>query len=152
MNTDGGGWTLLTNGGGACQSFSCSTATMTSLSSLSSTDTCSYLDDSRVALIATNATDVALRVGTSFGNWSSTANSTNTLAITALQNPGQTWHNGATWDNWDWSHTGNPICATGWPNMYHASGNQSGVHWVVGDGLYQTWYPATSTVSSTWVR
>ena len=114
---------------------------MTSLSSLSSTDTCSYLDDSRVALIAANATDVALRVGTSFGNWSSTANSTNTLAITALQNPGQTWHNGATWDNWDWSHTGNPICATGWPNMYHASGNQSGVHWVVGDGLYQTWYP-----------
>ncbi|MAA80341.1 MAG: hypothetical protein CL916_13890 [Deltaproteobacteria bacterium] len=54
MTTDGGGWTLLTNGGGSCQSFSCSTATMSSLSSISSTDTCSYLEESRVALIAAN--------------------------------------------------------------------------------------------------
>ena len=152
MTTDGGGWTLLANGGGTCQSHSCSTHTMTNLSSIDSTDVCSYLDVNIVASIADVSSDVALRAGSPFGSWNSSALSTNSLAIEALRTPGTNWHNGATWDNWDWSFTPPQTCANGWPNMYHAQGNPNGVHWIVGDGLGQTWSQSSSTVTSAWAR
>ena len=152
MSNDGGGWTMLVQGGANCQSHSCSNHTMTSLNSIQPSDSCSYLDDITVSRLASVGTDVILRSGNAFGNWSTSAMSTNSLAVEALQVPGANWHNGATWDNWDWSHPNTPACATGWPNMFHADGNAGGVHWIVGDGISNTWNPSPSTISTGWVR
>ena len=125
---------------------------MASLSSIQPNDTCSFLDAATVARVASVGSEVVLRVGNSFGAWSSTAKSTNSLAVHALQVPGENWHNGATWDNWDWTHPDPPACADGWPNMFHARSNTAGVHWIVGDGVSQTWNPSPSTISTAWVR
>ena len=70
MSNDGGGWTMLVQGGANCQSHSCSNHTMTSLNSIQPSDSCSYLDDITVSRLASVGTDVILRSGNAFGNWS----------------------------------------------------------------------------------
>ena len=126
MTTDDGGWTLIAQGG----SLSCTS--MEESTSMRGVDACSYLAYDSVQAIADSASTVRLHVGyesSRFGSWSQTALSTNSLAVEAFESPTGTWHNGATWDNWNW----NAICpswATGWPNMYHGGCDASAVHWL----------------------
>lgn len=155
MSTGGGGWTLLLNAGWSCNTQSCSSHTMSSVNSVGSSDVCSYLSSSSVAKIAKVSSEVSLRVGGAFGSWTSTANSTNSLAISALQTPGTTWHNGASWDNWDWSYSRAPVCVSGWPEMYHATGNLNGVHWHAGEGYLSGHHAGPQgsfSSTSAWVR
>ncbi len=152
MTTDGGGWTLIAQGGNLyCSSMSASSA-------MTTTDTCSYLAYAYVGALAAVSSEVMLQVSsTGFGAWDSTAVSTNSLAITALQSSTGHWHNGATFDNWDWTFpTSPPRWNAGWPDMYHARGNGLGVHWnAVGTNLHL--HNNTSALnniasSATWVR
>ena len=127
---------------------------MNALSTLDATDACSYLDFVSMYRIANVSAEVALRVGQGFGVWESSALSTNALAIDGLLSPTGNWHNGATFDNWNWtppdSNCSN-FCAVGWPNMYHACGDGGGVHWIVGDG-HDRYSSRTYADTSTWLR
>ena len=127
---------------------------MNDVNEVSNTDTCSYLNHARVALLATDASEVGLRVGSGFGAWADTAYSTNGLAVSALLSPTGNWHNGATWDNWAWSQPGSDctaLCNDGWPNMYHSCGDGNGVHWMVGDG-HDKFSTRTFETTTTWLR
>jgi hypothetical protein len=127
---------------------------MDSLFEIDQTDTCAYLEHGQVARMAAVSSDVALRVGSSFGAWSDAATSTNGLAVSALLSPTGNWHNGATWDSWNWAQPDSncsTMCTDGWPNMYHSCGYGDGVHWIVGDGhdMYST---RTFASTTTWLR
>jgi hypothetical protein len=83
--------------------------------------------------------------------------SLDSYAVEALTSSTDTWHNGATFSEWDWSGS-NMGWATGWPNMYQAGGNGSGVHWIYhetygychnADGGASGTY---NLISATWVR
>jgi hypothetical protein len=129
MTTDGGGWTLIAQGG----SLSCTSASSTS-EMLDST-TCSYLQYPSVAALAQWGTSVRLQVGDNadaFGVWAETSISTNTKAVEALLSPTGNWHNGATFSHWDWtvSCPEATLANPGWPNMYYAGCNGNGVHWL----------------------
>jgi hypothetical protein len=160
MSTDGGGWTLVAQGG----ALVC--GTMGSSSDMTDADSCSFLSFSEVSSLAGGADEVMLQVGgnsTSFGDWtgcysgSCTTVSQDALAVDALTSATGTWHNGATWDDWDWTYSCTPSWATGWPNMYHACGNGDGVHWI-GDTV--SYYAHNSDgssltinlISATWLR
>jgi hypothetical protein len=127
MTTDGGGWTLLARGGSA----TCTTAT--EVTDMPNSATCSYLRYDEVGALAAVSDEVRLQVGTAFGTWTDTTRSTDTLAIEALRSPSGTWHNGASWTNWQWTvgcpdlHT-NP---SGWPNMFAGTCSTNSVHWAV---------------------
>ncbi len=61
-----------------------------------------------------------------------TSSGTNTLS--ALRN-NENWHNGAAGEfnlspAFNWNYSCVPTWANSWPNMYHACGNASGVHWL----------------------
>ncbi|MBM4393965.1 MAG: hypothetical protein FJ090_22795, partial [Deltaproteobacteria bacterium] len=154
MTTDGGGWQLIAQGGGGCASRSCSTSMMGSVSEIDSSDTCSYLNIDRVMRLAGASSEVALRVGSGFGTWESSATSTNSLAIEALRSSTTTWHNGATFDNWNFYPVDTAsveFCGGGWPNMYHSLGYEYGVHWIVGDG-HDRYSRRSYAVTTTWTR
>jgi len=123
MTTDGGGWTLIADGGSLCSSIS-------EKSILNLSGSCGYLPQVRVAEIAAVSNAVQLRSGSSHMSFS-TSTSTDSLALTALQSPTGNWRNGAssTFDNWNWGWS----CAgedDGWPDIFHACGNGGGVHWL----------------------
>lgn len=131
MTTDGGGWTLLSNLGNCTSGLP--------VSSLTLQDSCSYLEVGLVNVIALNASDVMLKTGSSVYNLNEVTQSTNDLAVTALQTPTGNWHNGATWSDWDFIvDSSNPDCSpdniltyvTGWPQMYVGCGFGSSVHWI----------------------
>lgn len=154
MTTDGGGWALISVGGQNCASRSCSTHTMSALGEINNSHTCAYLEHNRVALISGVSSEVALRVGGGFGSWVDSALSTNGLAVSALLSPTGNWHNGATWDNWNWAQPVSDcssMCTDGWPNMYHSCGHIDGVHWIVGDG-HDKFSTRTFDSATTWLR
>ena len=154
MTGNGGGWTLIAQGG----STSCSG--MVSSASMRDTDSCSYLPYSSVQLLAAGSSSVRLHVGygsSNFGSWSETALSTNSLAVQAFNSPAGTWHNGATWDNWSWNWSCSTGWANGWPNMHQACANGLGVHWLIGPPAYYHDKTAggsapRSQISATWLR
>ena len=154
MTTDGGGWTLIAQGG----SLKCGAAgsSLAVAGDMTDTDSCSYLEHSKVQQLASLGGGVRLQVGdnsTAFGDWTSTARSLDSLAIDALLTLGGTWHNGATWDNWDWAVSCTPYMSTGWPNMFQACGNGWDVHWISTNYLHSN-NGATANpnqVSATWV-
>ncbi|MFT4975491.1 MAG: hypothetical protein ACI8S6_001378, partial [Myxococcota bacterium] len=154
MSTDSGGWTLLAQGG----QLTCSTSGMAEASSVTDADTCSYLPYDMVAVLATDASEIMLQVSTSsFGSWSSTAVSTNSLAISALSISSGNWHNGATWDNWTWTVIGSVTWADGWPDMFQGSGSSTSVHWIASEVSYYSHDNsgaglARSRISATWIR
>ncbi|MEZ4460849.1 MAG: fibrinogen-like YCDxxxxGGGW domain-containing protein [bacterium] len=155
MTTDGGGWTLVAQGGdGSC-------STMTQVNSISDATPCSYLSFQNTRHIAAHSTEVRLSVtgpGQLFGDWTGCetgvceSRSTNVEAIEAFDEPYGNWHNGALFDAWDWSTTCAPTKSTGWPNMYEACGNAVGVHWVTDSkhSFYGT--PLLDRRSATWLR
>ena len=161
MTTDGGGWTLLSTGGSGCR-WPESGSRMTSTTELLASSTCAYLSVATVNALATSsASNVMLRVGTSFGSWTSSVTSTNTNAVAALQTTSGTWHNGSTWSgSWSWlssctfgtgASPSTPI-VPGWPNMFHGCGYGSSVHWLAYyDGHART-AADTDAASSTWLR
>jgi hypothetical protein len=153
MTADGGGWTMIAQGGhdtcGAWSGMSVSTH-------MRDTDACSYLPYTDASAFAALSTEVMLTVNTTtttFGSWDSSSFSTNSKAISALSTSSGTWHNGATFDNWIWSHTcsPNPSYTTGWPNMYHACGSSTAVHWLAVHRSHDHG-SGSSEVSATWVR
>ena len=140
---------------------------MTSATTMSEADTCSYLPASMVMELAATATDVRLAVGgssTELGDWTDcfggdpcVVTSTNSLGIEALRSPTENWENGATWSGWNWSSSGG--WATGWPNMHQASGVGDGVHWIADEVPYYSHSnngngapAATNLLSATFVR
>jgi hypothetical protein len=166
MTTDGGGWTLIAQGGNKCQSTGMAQSTQ-----MTKTDSCLYLPVAVVSQLATSATTVMLQVGnntSSFGDWSKCSESTNTastnctstsqgsLVITALTTATGDWHNGAVFDYWDWSGAvGSHV--SGWPNMYQASTNGDGVHWLVISNYSYVNHDTNSggainEISATWIR
>ena len=156
MTLDGGGWTLIAQGGMGCgDRIACGTSCgLTSSTNIRDTDTCSYLSYSDAADFADLSTEVMLTVNTlttTFGSWDTIAYSTNTKAIDAFDTSSKTWHNGATFDNWTFKTACTPFYNTGWPNMYHACGYGNGVHWLaVHRSMDHNGY--TSEVSGTWLR
>jgi 6-phosphogluconolactonase (cycloisomerase 2 family) len=150
MVNDGGGWTLIAQGGHT----TCSS--MAQKEQMTDTDTCSYLSYAKVKALAGVSTTVRLQVNetaNTFGSWTSTALSTNTKAIEGLLTPTGTWHNGTTWDNWCWIWTCSPYLATGWPNVFQSCG-QGCVHWVLNSYLHDK-VPGPggmSKRSATWVK
>ena len=154
MTTDGGGWTLISVGGKNCASRSCSTHTMSAVGEINDSHLCAYLEHNRVALFAGVSSEVNLRVGSGFGNWTDDTVSTNGLAVSALLSATGNWHNGATWDNWNWAQPDSncsSMCVDGWPNMYHSCGNLNAVHWIVGDG-HDKFSTRTFDITTTWLR
>jgi hypothetical protein len=159
MTTDGGGWTLIAQGGRSCSA-------MTSSQNLTDTDVCRYQQFATVAALANISSDVMLQLsGTgTFGDWTGcfgngcTSQSQNSLAVEALKSATGTWHNGASFDNWEWSYSCNPYMHTGWPDMFHACGNTDGVHWIVNSYDYfhdNNGNPSSispSVLSATWIR
>jgi hypothetical protein len=160
MSTDSGGWTLIAQGGYA----NCASSSMMESSTVTDTDTCTFLPSSIVQRIALNSTEVYLHANTDsaeFGAWTTSAKSTGSLAINALQTPNENWHNGATFDNWDWTYSCDPYdgwpsdATVGWPNMYLSCGNNVGVHWNAEAGLGTRQHDhssMSSIVSATYVR
>jgi hypothetical protein len=160
MTTDGGGWTLLAQGGAT------TCAGMSSSTNMTDADGCAYLSFTSVSALADDATDVMLRVGgntSAFGDWTGcydepcTTTSTNSLAVAALTSSTETWHNGATWSEWDWTYSCTPYMNTGWPNMYQSCGNGDGVHWIADDGVGNYYHDTLGggsyhKISSTWIR
>jgi hypothetical protein len=158
MTSNGGGWTLIAQGG----SLTCSGMIVSS--DLSSDDSCSYLDTLDVQRLATDAAEVMLSVGDNtaeLGDWSScwggspcTVYSLDVLAITALRSSTETWHNGASWSGWDWTMPGTPHTLVGWPDMYQTPGNGDGVHWKAHAYHHSNNGSGTSTnlISATYVR
>ena len=155
----GGGWTLLSLGGGA----TCNSAQK--VKSMLSSTKCSYLEVERVNALAKQASDVRLQVGatsSAFGAWTSTAKSVNSKAIEALQSKSSTWHNGAKFDNWDWTVAcpAGAVLPTGWPNMYTSTCNSGGVAWMLYFGdCNQVFHDmgggcsgVKSKISATWLR
>jgi len=145
MTTDGGGWTLIADGGSSC-------ASMSEKSTLNLSGSCGYLPQARVAEIATVSNAVQLRSGSSHTSFS-TATSTDSLALTALQSPTGNWRNGAssTFDNWSWWWS----CAgqdDGWPDIFHACGNGGGVHWLSGTLYKHARTQNPDPRSTTWLR
>ena len=129
---------------------------MSENSSLIDVYRCSYLSYNSVSSLATISTSVMLQVNEStsiFGDWTSTAVSTNSLAVTALTYPSGNWHNGATFDNWDWSG-GSPVPSnvSGWPNMFQAAGNGNGVHWYIAGSYLHSNISEPVFISATWIR
>ncbi len=120
MTTGGGGWTLVAKGGLAVASEVLSTDF--------NAPAPFYLEVSRVNALAVLSSAVQLRHHT--GGGVSVANSVNARAIQALELTNESWHNGASFDNWDWQVANCTPLARGWPNMYHACGNTDGVHWL----------------------
>ena len=133
------------------------------VSSIVDTDACSYLPESTVQTMAADAAEVWLSTGTSFGSWDYSTLSTNANAVEALQN-GENWHNGSTWSDWYFPVDEVPSSLTGysWPNMYHALGDVSGVHWFFeceyGSACYQGHCrtqvnsACSEEISATWIR
>ena len=154
MTTDGGGWALISVGGKNCASRSCSTHTMSAVGEINDSHLCAYLEHNRVARFAGVSSEVNLRVGSGFGNWTDDTVSTNGLAVSALLSATGNWHNGATWDNWNWAQPDSncsSMCVDGWPNMYHSCGNLDAVHWIVGDG-HDKFSTRTFDITTTWLR
>ena len=161
MTTDGGGWTLIAQGGeGTCSGMSSST-------NMTDTDGCAYLPLSTVSVLASSASEAMLQVGantSTFGDWTGcgshvstcTTVSTNVLAVDALTTSTGTWHNGATWSDWDWTFSCTPYMNTGWPNMYQACGNGDGVHWISDNSVGSYYHTAGGSlnykISATWIR
>ncbi len=151
MTSFGGGWTMVAQGG----TLSC--GDMDPASAMPDSSSCSYLEFPLVQSLAGAASEVMLRVGTNsaeFGDWTTTTRSTNSLAVEALLTPSGTWHNGAAWDGWTWSHTCDPTWAVGWPDMYQSCGVCTGTHWLAHDYAHSDNGCDGSTVqiSSTWLR
>ena len=161
MTTDGGGWTVVSIAG-PCTS-------LTEVVKLQSTDGCSYLTVAKVNALATESTNVMLTAGTTFGTWTHSTTSLDSLAITALETPTGTWHNSSTWSGSEFDFTvdlSNSGCGlssiltyvTGWPEMYMACGNNDGVHWLShtgGDYVHQRVNnsgQSNGKISATWVR
>ncbi len=154
MDTDGGGWTLLALGGASCASQHPSASWMYEVDGVLADSGCVYMAPILVRALAEGPSgEMMLRTGTGFGDWSSTAQSSDGLAVEALTQPDGTWHNGATWTGtWDWSHTCEPNAATGWPNVYQACGNPTGVHWIGTLAGHGTAGANPDAVTSTWIR
>ena len=151
MTTNSGGWTLLSQGGKPCASRILDFSLMFESSNMTNMDTCSYLPFSVVsALSMSGASEIMLNVGDTFGSWTSTANSLDSLAITALQSSTGTWHNGSTWDNWYWCPSC-PSSANGWPDMFHSGSACNGVHWWTYDGQGRV-CDQDEQVTATWIR
>lgn len=123
MTKEGGGWTLVWDGGSSCGAL----AQRTTLSPSG----CGYIPYVNAKGLADVSASVQLRAGASHSSYSKST-STNPLALTALSTPGGTWHNGAnaTFDNWTWANSCSPSGATGYPNMQHSCGQSSNVHWL----------------------
>lgn len=161
MSTDGGGWTLVAQGGwDLCGAHTGTGASaMSSSTEMKESTTCAYLPWATVAALASSATEVRLSVripDSAFGPWTSEAYSTNAAAVTALLSSSGTWHSGATWSS-SWTFGGSThSLATGWPNMYHSDGNPLGVHWLAATAhshvSYSSTYSGNPERSATWLR
>ena len=146
MKTDGGGWTMIALGG----------------STSASSGVAFYLSSTEVASLASEATEVMLKVGSNtsvYGSFSGcsasacTARSTNSKAVSALMNSTGTWHNSATWSGgWDWSWKCSPFGAIGWPHMFHGCGREDGVHWLWTNSIYHSNKHPSRQLSVTWIR
>jgi hypothetical protein len=156
MSLDGGGWTLLAQGGmGMCgDALTCSTCGMSSSSNMRDTDSCTYLSYTDASDFASLSTEVLLAANITdltFGSWDTVSYSTNSKAITAFTTSTDTWHNGATFDNWSWSTSCSPVLATGWPEMHHSCGNTNGVVWLTSHRSHDH-SAFKSEISGTFVR
>lgn len=156
QNTDGGGWTLLAHGGAVCREDMLGG---TEFSPVGPDTLCGFMPQPLVESLALAATDVQLRGGSSFGEWTETANSTNGLVVAALQQADGTWHNGALFDAWVWTGIICPtVGARGWPDMFHGCGNVNAVHWFFDPASDGTVHGQCRThlcpdaVTSTWLR
>ena len=149
---DSGGWLLISVGGARCKGN-----TTTEVSTLAATDSCSYLSNTAVMRLSTTATEVALRGGSATTTFDTSAISTSTAAIDALQS-GVDWHEtAATFDGW-LAAPGTGEDLTGWPDMWHSSDRASGVHWFFSNGVNPTAGGQCRTtncpdaVTTTWIR
>jgi hypothetical protein len=159
MTTLGGGWMLLNSSGGGSAS--------SEGSSVTSLNQKIYLPRSTVIILSQDASAVMLANGSSGNKTQNKIISTDNKPInvfrsssTSYMGAGTFHYNNAyssfstnTGTNWQWNYSCGPTGSmTGWPNLYHACGNASGVHymftqansggrnWSSGD-----WY-------STWIR
>ncbi len=148
-----GGWTLLSIGGARCKG-----SPVSEVSAVDAGDACAHLPDATVRRLAGVATEVALRGGASTTAFGTSARSSSSAAIVALQN-GSSWHDTeATFDAWSWPAPRTGEAMGGWPNMWHSSDWASGVHWffdnganpVAGGQCRTTSCP--DAVTTTWIR
>jgi hypothetical protein len=161
MTTDGGGWTLIAQGGwNLCGARTGSSpGVLTTSTNMTLTDQCANLSWAKVSALAGISTRVRLSIRTTdnaFGPWTSEAYSTNSLAISALRTSTGTWHNGSTWStSWTFAGSSHPM-ATGWPNMYHSDGNALAVHWLSATAhshvSHSSTYSGNPQRSATWLR
>jgi Fibrinogen beta and gamma chains, C-terminal globular domain len=148
MNTNGGGWMLISVNG---SSFSAPTQK----TEMTSPNSSGYLSRTVVQQIANVSTQVQLRTGNSSSSYANKITSqSGGPAILALRSSDTTllglgtWHrSGAPEDfsnnttiapigTWIWyGSTCTGTTVDGWPIMYHDCGNPNGVHWFMSDQL-----------------
>jgi hypothetical protein len=155
MRASGGGWTLIARGGNACASRTDYVRSLNERNSIlgDSSGACGYLPVNVVTALAADATTVELRVGDSFGAWSSTSTSTNSGAIEALRLTTGNWHGSVTWSNWQW----NTSCTSGgrsrgWPDMFHGCDFSGSVQWLNDYHGHARTHTLPDAQTSTWVR
>ena len=137
MTTLGGGWILLNSSGGGFASSEGSPVT--------SLEERKYLPRSTVIILSQEASSVMLANGPSNYKMQNTIVSTDSRPINILSSSNTsylgagTFHYNNAWTsfltnsgtNWQWNYSCQASSAvTGWPNLYHACGNASGVHYM----------------------
>jgi Fibrinogen beta and gamma chains, C-terminal globular domain len=165
MTTDNGGWMLIAVNGS-------SLSAPTQKTEMTSPNSSGYLSRTVVQQIANVSTQVQLRAGNSSIGYANKITSQNGgPAILALRTSDATllglgtWHrSGAPEDfsnnaaiapvgTWIWyGSTCTGTTVDGWPTMYHDCGNTNGVHWFMGDQVFNRTSNGTDPWASTWVR
>jgi len=158
MTTDGGGWILLNSSGGGGASTESSTVT--------SLDQRNYLSRSVISELSQDATTVMLASGPNSSKTYNKTISTDSRPISALmslntshQGPGTFHYNSAytsfvtySGSTWSWSYSCQPSSVTGWPVLYHACGNASGVHFIFSSSSSSGMNWQSGYWYSTWIR
>ena len=137
MTTDGGGWMLIGSSGGSVGA--------SEGSSVTSVDQRIYLPRSSVIILSQDASSVMLANGSSGNKTQNKIISTDDNPINVFRSSSTSYMGAGTFhynnaytsfstnsgSTWQWNRSCSPNqSVTGWPFLYHACGNASGVHFM----------------------
>ena len=159
MTTDGGGWMLIASAGGS--------STASEGNSVTSLDQRIYLPRSTVITLSQNASSVMLANGSSGNKTQNKIISTDDKPINVFRSSSTSYMGAGTFhynnayssfstnsgSNWQWNYSCGPTASmTGWPFLYHACGNASGVHFMFNQSSPSGRNWNTGQWYSAWIR
>ena len=159
MTTDGGGWMLIASAGGS--------STASEGNSVTSLDQRIYLPRSTVITLSQDASSVMLANGSSGNKTQNKIISTDDKPINVFRSSSTSYMGAGTFhynnayssfstnsgSNWQWNYSCGPTGSmTGWPFLYHACGNASGVHFMFNQSSPSGRNWNTGQWYSAWIR